>query len=106
MATKEIILRIPEDALDRLDRIATKKKSTRDDVLMELIEDYLHRKEREREIAELTFSYLGKKPQHGRSISEIRINAEKVAQAMVETYGTDDIVEIINASRLQSHRYR
>ena len=97
MATKEITLRIPEYTLGRLDRIATKRESTRDDVLTELIENYLLQKELEKEIAELTLSYLGKKPRHGRSISQI--NAEKVARAMVETYGTDDIVEIINASR-------
>jgi metal-responsive CopG/Arc/MetJ family transcriptional regulator len=97
MVIKEISLRIPEDTLDRLDRIATRKKSTRDDVLMELIQDYMIRKEVEKEIAELTLSYLGKKPRHGHSISQI--NAEKVAQAMVEAYGTDDIVEIIDASR-------
>lgn len=97
MVIKEVSLRIPEDTLDRLDRIATRKKSTRDDVLAELIQDYMLRKEMEKEIAELTLSYLGKKSRHGRYISQI--NAEKVAQAMVETYGTDDIVEIINASR-------
>ncbi|MBC8263439.1 MAG: hypothetical protein H8E47_04865 [Anaerolineales bacterium] len=37
MATKEVTLRIPEYTLGRLDQIATKKKSTRHDVLTELI---------------------------------------------------------------------
>lgn len=97
MTIKEIVLRIPEETLHRLDRITTSKESTRDDVLTELIEDYLRRKEQEKEIAELTLSYLGRKPRHGRNTAQI--DAEKVAQAMVETYGTNDIVEIINASR-------
>ncbi len=97
MATKEVVLRIPEYTLGRLDRIAAKRESTRDDVLTELIENYLLQKELENEIAELTLSYRGKEHRPATSISQI--NAEKVAQAMVETYGTDDIVEIINASR-------
>ena len=59
----------------------------------------MQRKEWEEEVAKLTFSHLGRKPRLGRPISEIQIDAEKVAAAMAETYGTDDIVEIINMSR-------
>ena len=99
MAIKEITVRLPEKTLAELDRLATRKKLDRDEMLTRLVESHLHYREQEQQIAELTLSYLGKEPRPSRPISEVQIDAGKVAQAMVETYGTSDIIEIINASR-------
>ena len=99
MTVKEITVRLPEKILAELDQLATRKKLDRDEMLTRLVESHLRYRERERQIAELTLSYLGREPRPSRPISEIQIDAGKVAQAMVETYGTSDIIEIINASR-------
>jgi metal-responsive CopG/Arc/MetJ family transcriptional regulator len=99
MAIKEITVRLPEKILAELDRLATKRKLDRDEMLTRLVESHLRYREQERRIAELTLSYLGKESRPSRPISEVQIDAGKVAQAMVETYGTSDIIEIINASR-------
>jgi len=99
MTIKEITVRLPEKTLAELDRLATKRKLDRDEMLTRLVESHLRYKEQERRIAELTLSYLGKEPRPSRPISEIQIDAGKVAQAMTETYGTSDIIEIINTSR-------
>lgn len=99
MAIKEITVRLPEETLAELDRLATRKKLDRDEMLTRLVESHLHYREQEQQIAELTLSYLGREPRPSRPISEIQIDAGKVAQAMAETYGTSDIIEIINALR-------
>lgn len=99
MTIKEITVRFPEKVLAELDRLAIRRKLDRDEILTRLVENHLRHREQERRIAELTLSYLGKEPRPSRPISEIQIDARKVAQAMVATYGTSDIIDIINASR-------
>ena len=99
MAIKEITVRLPEEIVTELDRLATRRKLDRDEMLTRLVESHLSYKEQGRQIAELTLSYLGKEPRPSRPVSEIQIDAGKVAQAMTETYGTSDIIEIISASR-------
>jgi metal-responsive CopG/Arc/MetJ family transcriptional regulator len=99
MTIKEITVRLPEKTLAELDRLATRRKLDRDEMLTRLVESHLRYREQERQIAELTLSYLGREPRPSRPISEIQIDAGKVAKAMVETYATSDITEIINTSR-------
>jgi metal-responsive CopG/Arc/MetJ family transcriptional regulator len=99
MAIKEITLRLPEETLAELERLATRRKLDRDEMLTRSVESHLRYREQERRIAELTLWYLGKEPRPSCPISEVQIDAGKVAQAMFETYGTSDIIEIINASR-------
>jgi len=99
MATRAITVHLPEEAVKELEQTAKKRKLKLDDMLAHLIEDSLRRERWEKRIAELTLAYLGEKPCVGHSISEIKVDAEKVARAMIETYGTDDIIEIINMSR-------
>jgi len=99
MAIKEITVRLPEEILVELDRLAIRKKLSRGEMLIELVESHLRYKEQARQIAEMTLSYLGRELPPGRPISEVQIDAGKVAQAMAETYGPSDIIEIINASR-------
>ena len=99
MAIKEITVRLPEKILAELDRLATRRKLDLDEMLTRLVESHLRYREQGRRIAELTLSYLGRELPPSRPISEIQIDAGKVAQAMTETYGTSDIIEIINTSR-------
>lgn len=80
------------------DHCATKRKLDRDEMLTRLVESHLRYRKQGRRIAELTLSYWGRELPPSRPISEIQIDAGKVAQAMTETYGTNDIIEIINTS--------
>ena len=66
-------------------------------MLTRLVESHLCYREQEQQNAELTLSYLGKEPCPSYPISEIQMDAGKVAQAMTETYGTSDIIS--NGSR-------
>lgn len=99
MATRTITVHLPEEAVKELERVAEQRRLKLDDMLAHLIEESLRRERGEKKIAELTAMYLGAKPRVGRSISEIEVDAEKVAKAMIQTFGTDDIIEIINRSR-------
>jgi len=55
MAIKEITVRLPEEKLAELDRLATRRKLYRDEMLTKLLESHLRYREQERRIAELTF---------------------------------------------------
>ena len=99
MATRAITVHLPEEAVKELEQTAERRRLKLDEMLARLIEESLRREKWEKRIAELTLAYLGEKPRIGQSISEIKVDAEKVAKAMIKTYGTDDIIEIINMSR-------
>jgi len=79
-------------AEDDLDRVADGVQETMSDTAV-------HSKQDQKKIAELTLAYLGRKPRPGRAPSDIQIDSEKVAQAMAEVYGTDDMVKIVNMVR-------
>jgi AbrB family looped-hinge helix DNA binding protein len=50
-------------------------------------------------IAELTLAYLGRDPEELADADQIEIDSDKIAQAIADKYGTDDIVEIIDRVR-------
>ncbi len=52
-----------------------------------------------RRIAELTLAYLGREPEELEDADQIEIDSDRIAQAIAEKYGTDDIVEIIDRVR-------
>ncbi len=96
MATKEITMHLPEELLQSLNEVAKVEGLTRDEVLIRIIEDYIQRRNLEREIAKATLARLGREIPTSHSIDDIEIDAEKVAKAIVETFGTDDPVKIVN----------
>ena len=53
----------------------------------------------EQAIADLTLSCLGRPPCSPHPLRESPIDANAVAQAVTETFGTDDAVEIVNLLR-------
>lgn len=53
----------------------------------------------DKRIAKAIFAYMGRPMPPLHPLRESPIDWEKVSQAMIETYGTDDAVEIINMSR-------
>ncbi len=99
MATKEITMRLPEELLRSLDEVIRGRNLTRDEVLISLIRDYIRRRNLEKEIARATLARLGREMPASRSIDDIEIDAEKVARAIAETFGTDDPVKIVNMVR-------
>ena len=99
MAIREITMRFPEKLLQSLDETVEEESFTRDEVLIKLVEDYVQRRGLEREIARATLARLGRKMPTNRSIDDIEIDADKVAKAIAETFGTDDPVKIVNMVR-------
>jgi hypothetical protein len=89
MAIREITTRLPEELLQSLDE-TIEGDLTRDEVLIRLVEDYVQRRAVEREIAKATLARLGREMPTNRSIDDIEIDADKVAKAIAETFGTDD----------------
>jgi len=53
----------------------------------------------DKRIAKATFAYLGHPMPPLHPLRESPVDWEKVSKAMLETYGTDDAVEIINMGR-------
>jgi len=98
MAIREITMRLPEELLQSLDE-TIEGDLTRDEVLIRLVEDYVQRRAVEREIAKATLARLGREMPTNRSIDDIEIDADKVAKAIAETFGTDDPLKIVNMVR-------
>jgi len=99
MTVREITMRLPEKLLQSLDETVEEESFTRDEVLIRLVEGYVQRRGLEREIARATLTRLGRKMPTNRSIDNIEIDADKVAKAIAETFGTDDPVKIVNMVR-------
>ena len=99
MAIREITMRLPEELLQSLDEVLERQSLTRDEALIGLVEDYVQRRGLAREIAMATLARLGREIPTNRSIDNIEIDANKVAKAIAETFGTDDPLEIVNMVR-------
>jgi len=96
---REITMRLPDELLQSLDETIEEGTFTRDEVLIRLVEDYIQRRSLEREIAKATLARLGREVPTNRSIDDIEIDANKVAKAIAETFGTDDPLRIVNMVR-------
>ena len=99
MTIREITMRLPDELLQSLDETIEEGTFTRDEVLIRLVEDYIQRRSLEREIAKATLARLGREVPTNRSIDDIEIDANKVAKAIAETFGTDDPLRIVNMVR-------
>jgi metal-responsive CopG/Arc/MetJ family transcriptional regulator len=99
MAIREITMRLPEELLQSFDEVIERQSLTRDEALIRLVEDYVQRRGLAREIAMATLARLGREMPTNRSIDNIEIDANKVAKAIAETFGTDDPLEIVNMVR-------
>ena len=99
MAIREITMRLPEELLQSLDEVVERQSLTRDEALIRLVEDYVQRRAVGREIAKATLARLGREVPTNRSIDDIEIDADKVAKAIAETFGTDDPLKIVNMVR-------
>jgi len=99
VTVREITMRLPEKLLQSLDKVIEEENLTRDEVLTRLIEDYVQRSNLEKEIAKATLARLGREMPTNRSIDDIELDADKVAKAIAETFGTDDPVKIVNMVR-------
>jgi hypothetical protein len=99
MAIREITMRLPEELLQSFDKVIERQSLTRDEALIRLVEDYVQRRAVEREIAKATLARLGREMPTNRSIDDIEIDADKVAKAIAETFGTDDPLKIVDMVR-------
>jgi hypothetical protein len=97
MAVREISIHLPEELLRSLDDILKEESLTYEDVLIELIRNYIAEKGQKREMNRRAFAgeILPR-----RSISDIQLrNPEAIAKALMEFYGTDDAVKIVEMIR-------
>ena len=53
----------------------------------------------EKRIAELTLAYLGRKLEQHPEDSDTELDSDRIAQAIADHYGTDDILEIMDRMR-------
>jgi len=99
VTVKKITMRLPEKLLQSFDETVEEGSFTRDEVLIRLVEEYVQRRRLEREIARATLARLGREMPTNRSIDDIEIDADKVAKAIADTFGTNDPVKIVNMVR-------
>jgi hypothetical protein len=115
MATREITMRLPEELLQSLDEVLERQSLTRDEALIRLVEDYVQRRGVAREIAlatldrlrrgglgfygDLTYRYLSGELEHTGSIDDIELDSEEIAEAIYQTFGTRDPIELIEKVR-------
>lgn len=115
MATKEIAMHLPAELLQSFDEVIKRQSLTRDEVLIRLIEDYVQRREAEREIAkatlarlemkdlgfygDLTYRYLSGELKRTHSIDDIELASEEIVEAIYRTFGTRDPIELIEKVR-------
>ncbi len=115
MAIREITMRLPEELLQSLNETTEERNSTRDEVLIGLVEDYVQRRELAREIAMatldrlgrsdlgfyggLTYRYLSGELERTHSIDDIELDSEEIAEAIYQTFGTRDPIELIEKVR-------
>jgi predicted DNA-binding protein len=115
MAVREITMRLPEELLQSLDEVIERQSLTRDEALIKLIEDYVQRRGLAREIAmatlarlktgglgfygDLTYRYLSGELERTRSIDDIELDSEEIAEAIYRTFGTRDPIELIEKVR-------
>ena len=115
MVIREITMHFPEELLQSLDETIEEGNSTRDEVLIRLVEDYVQRRGVEGEIAEatlarlktgglgfygdLTYRYLSGEVERTRSIDDIELDSEEIAEAIYRTFGTRDPIELIEKVR-------
>ncbi len=104
MTIREITMRFPAELLRSFDEVIGRQSLTRDEALIGLVEDYVQRRAVEREIAKATLARLGREMPTNRSIDAIEIDANRVAKAIAETFGTDDPVKIVNMVRIGSKK--
>jgi len=115
MVVREITMRLPEELLQSLDEVIERRSLTRDEVLIRLVEDYVQRRELEREIARatlarlgrddlgfygnLTYCYLSGELERTGSIDDIELDSEEIEEAIYRTFGTRDPIELIEKVR-------
>ena len=99
MITYAVTLNLPERSVRLLDQTADVLGLPRDIVVAQMLEDYARRHQQHLEIGRLTLEQLGLTPRPMLSIAEIQLEADDIAQAMMETYRSNDIVDIIRRER-------
>jgi len=101
MAVKEITIRLREEVLHDLDEVIEREHTARDDLLARLVEEYLNKRRDDvsSRIAKITEAYLTGTLERQGSIDDIQIDAEAVEQAIVQTYGIEDPVKLVDVLR-------
>jgi metal-responsive CopG/Arc/MetJ family transcriptional regulator len=115
VAIREITMRLPEELLQSLDETVKEGSLTRDEVLVRLVEDYVQRRDLEKEIAkatlarlemkdlgfygDLTYRYLSGELERTHSIDDIELGSEEIVEAIYRTFGTRDPIELIEKVR-------
>jgi len=101
MTVKEITIRLREEVLHNLDEVVEREHIARDDLVARLVEEYLDKRREDvgSRIAKITEAYLTGTLERQGSIEDIQIDAETVEQAIVDAYGIDDPVKLVNALR-------
>jgi len=115
MAMREITIHFPEKLLQSFDEVIERQSLTRDEALIRLVEDFVQRRGLAREIAmatlarlktgnlgfygDLTYRYLSGELERTGSINDIELDSEEIEEAIYQTFGTRDPIELIEKVR-------
>ena len=98
MTNLSVTLNLPARSVQTLNELAAQWGVPRDAVITRMIDDYARRRQQHLAIGQLTLKQLGIMPLN-QSIDQLQLDADAVAQAMSETYGSDDAAAIIRKTR-------
>ena len=115
VAMREITMHFPEELLQSFDEVIERQSLTRDEALVRLVEDFVQRRGLAREIAmatlarlktgglgfygDLTYRYLSGELERTGSINDIELDSEEIEEAIYQTFGTRDPIELIEKVR-------